>query len=375
MAMSDTREQTVLVEILAAAGLTVNGGQDYDPQIHHKDTSKRILARGSLGAGESYMDGWWDCKELDEFYNRLLRAQLDVNFKTAAMAVNIMRAKLVNLQNKERSKKVALQHYDLGNHLYEKMLDKRMQYTCAYWKHASNLDEAQERKLEMICKKIQLKSTDQVLELGCGFGGFAKYAAENYGCHVSAYNISQKQVAWGREQCKGLPVEFHLEDYRDALGQYDKVVAIGLFEHIGHKNYRKFYEMVHKRLKDDGLALIHTIARSKSMLTADAWLNKYIFPGSLIPGPAQMAEGFDELLTMEDWHNFGPDYDRTLMAWWENFDSKWDSIKSDKYDERFYRMWKYYLLMCAGSFRSRKNQLWQIVFSKNGVRGGYESIR
>jgi cyclopropane-fatty-acyl-phospholipid synthase len=287
----------------------------------------------------------------------------------------LLKAKFINLQNKRLSQRVAEEHYDLGNELYEKMLDKRMQYTCAYWKNAQNLDEAQEHKLDLICKKLQLKSSDRVLELGCGFGGFAKFAAENYGCHVTGYNISKQQVAWGREKAKGLPVEIHLQDYREARGQYDKVVAIGLFEHIGPKNYRNFFKLVHRTLKDDGLALVHTIARSRSYLTADPWLNKYIFPGSLIPGPSQMADGFDGLLTMEDWHNFGPDYDKTLMAWWENFNNNWDSLKSGKYNDRFYRMWKYYLLVCAGSFRSRKNQLWQIVFSKDGIPGGYESIR
>jgi len=373
--MADSKAKQIVTEMLAQAGITVNGSNAWDIQVHNEGVYKRVLAGGSLAAGEAFMDGWWDAKSLDSSFDRILRARLEEKFETSTVIFEAIKAKLFNLQNKRLSKRVAEEHYDLGNELYEKMLDKRMQYTCAYWKHATNLEDAQERKLDLICKKLRIKSSDKVLEMGCGFGGFAKFAAENYGCHVDAYNISREQIAWGREKCRGLPVEFHLQDYREADGEYDKVVAIGLFEHIGPKNYRNFYKQVHRCLKEDGLSLIHTIARNKSMLTADEWLDKYIFPGSLLPAPKQMAGGFDGLLTMEDWHNFGPDYDRTLMAWWENFNSSWESLKSEKYHDRFYRMWKYYLMACAGSFRSRKNQLWQIVFSKHGVPGGYESIR
>ncbi|MFC1584185.1 cyclopropane fatty acyl phospholipid synthase [Fibrobacterota bacterium] len=369
------KSQKMVTDLLSRAGITINGKGKADIQVHNQGFYQRVLRDGSLGVGESYMEGWWDVEELDTCVEKVLRADIYGKGLSPVFFLELWKAKILNQQSKLRSKRVAEQHYDLGNDLYEKMLDPRMQYTCAYWKKARNLNEAQEHKLDLICRKLHLTETDRVLELGCGWGGFARFAAEKYGCRVTAYNISKEQVAWGREKCRGLPVDIHLRDYREAQGIYHKVVAIGLCEHIGYKNYNSFLKLIHRCLADDGLALIHTIAGNKSTVTTDAWLDKYIFPGSMLPAPAQMAKCIDGRFVLEDWHNFGPDYDRTLMAWFENFDRNWQSIKSETYDDRFYRMWKYYLLMCAGSFRARKNQLWQIVLSKKGLSGGYESVR
>ncbi|MBF0429869.1 MAG: cyclopropane fatty acyl phospholipid synthase [Fibrobacteria bacterium] len=374
--MSIRKQRAVFAELLAEAGVTLNGGGKADVQVHNEDLYGVVLAKGSLGLGESYMDGWWDAEEVDSFFDKVLSARLEtkVNKNFAAMLEGA-KARLFNQQNKELSKRVAEEHYDLGNDLYEKMLDSRMQYTCAYWKRADNLEDAQKHKLDLICKKLQLKESDTVLELGCGWGGFAKFAAENYGCHVTAYNISKEQVAWATEKCQGLPVEFRLQDYREASGQYDKVASIGLCEHIGYKNYNGFLKVIHNNLKDYGLALIHTIGGNHTVVKSEPWLDRYIFPGSMLPSPQQFSKTIDRRFVLEDWHNFGVDYDTTLMAWYDKFNQNWNSLKSERYNDRFYRMWKYYLLLCAGSFRSRKNQLWQVVISKHGLRGGYESIR
>lgn len=255
------------------------------------------------------------------------------------------------------------------------MLDPWMQYTCAYWKGCSTLEEAQEQKLRLICEKLELKPGESVLELGCGFGGFAKFAAEKYGVSVTGYNIAVEQVKFGREFCKDLPVELRLADYRTATGTYDKVVSIGLTEHVGPKNYRGLIELVEARLKPGGLYLLHTVGQNLSRTTNDPWLDTYIFPGSLMPSAVQLTKATEGLLIIEDMHNFGPDYDPTLRAWYDNVERHWDSIKSDHFDDRFLRMWRYYLLMCAGSFRARKNHLWQLVLSKGGVLGGYTSHR
>jgi cyclopropane-fatty-acyl-phospholipid synthase len=265
-------------------------------------------------------------------------------------------------------------HYDLGNDFYSDMLDKRMQYTCAYWKNAKSLDEAQEHKLDLICKKLQLKKGDTVLELGCGWGGFARYASEKYGCKVTGYNISKEQVRFAREYCKGLPVEIIEADYRDAKGLFDKVVSIGLCEHVGYKNYRNLMQVAHKCLKNKGLFLLHTIGRNTSLKSLEPWMNKYIFPNAMLPSVKQLSIASEGLFLLEDWHNFGRDYDKTLMAWNENFEKNWSKHKS-KYGDRFYRMWKYYLLLCAGAFRADYNRLWQIVFSKGGLPGKYDSVR
>jgi len=264
------------------------------------------------------------------------------------------------------AKEVAEQHYDLGNDLYRAMLDKRMNYTCAYWKDADNLDDAQEAKLDLVCQKIGAHEKMKILELGCGWGSFAKYAAETYGTNVVGYNISKQQVALGRERCQGLPVDLRLQDYREAAGQYDAVISIGVMEHIGYKNYSTYLDVVDRCLKPDGIAFVHTIGSNKSITTGEPWTDKYIFPNGQLPSITQLAKAMEGRFVVEDWHNFGPYYDPTLMAWHANFNRAWPDLKA-KYGERFKRMWDYYLLSSAGGFRSRSQQLWQIVFTRPGT--------
>lgn len=288
--------------------------------------------------------------------------------------MHILRAILLNPSGKARAFQVGERHYDLGNRLYRGMLDRRMVYSCGYWKNADNLDAAQEAKLDLICRKLGLKRGDRVLDVGCGWGSFAEYAAERYGVEVVGITVSKEQVVLGNESCRGLPVELRLLDYRDMEGEFDHVVSIGMFEHVGLRNYRIYMEKVRQCLKDGGLFLLQTIGGNDSVTKLDPWFEKYIFPNSLIPSIRQISAAAEGLFVMEDWHNFGADYDPTLMSWFRNFDRNWDSL-SEIYDERFYRMWRYYLLSSAGTFRARCLQVWQIVFSKEGVRGGYLTVR
>ena len=281
---------------------------------------------------------------------------------------------LANPQRKTKAFEIGGHHYDIGNDLYQAMLDKRLVYTCGYWKKTRNLNEAQEAKLDLVCKKLNLQKGMKVLDIGCGWGSFAKYAAEKYGVEVTGITVSEKQMELGRKLCKGLPVEIKLQDYRDVEGVYDHVVSLGMIEHVGYKNYRTYMEVVHQHLNDDGLFLLQTIGRNKSVKMTDPWMEKYIFPNSMLPSIKQLGSAIEELFVMEDWHNFGTDYDKTLMAWFNNFNKHWNNLKSN-YDEKFCRMWKYYLLALAGSFRSRYLQLWQIVLSKKGILGGYSPIR
>lgn len=367
-------EREEIQKLLDLAGIEIDGPNEWDIKVHNPQLFRRVLAEGSLGLGESYMDGWWDVPRLDMFFDKVFRANIDKKVVSKNLVFNTIRARVLNMQSKSRSVTVAEQHYDLGNDFYSKMLDKRMLYTCAYWKNAKDLDEAQEHKLDMICKKIQLKKGETVLDIGCGWGSFSKYAAEKYGAKVTAVNISKEQVEYARNSCKGLDVDVQLKDYRDVEGQYDKVVAIGIMEHIGYKNYREFMEVIHRSLKDNSLALVHTIGCNKAVTNTDPWIDKYIFPNSMLPSPKQVTAAVEGLFVLEDWHNFGADYDKTLMAWDANFEKHWPEFK-DKYGERFYRMWKFYLMSCAGTFRSRKNQLWQLVLSKGVMPGVYETVR
>jgi cyclopropane-fatty-acyl-phospholipid synthase len=373
---SDSAAARKVIEILALAGINLNGRQPWDIQVHDERFFDRALGEGSIGVGESYMDGWWDAQALDEFFAKFRRADLASKVHDLKTALLVLKTRALNLQTMRRARQVAQEHYDLGNRLYQGMLDRRMQYTCAYWKEAATLDQAQENKLHLICRKLQLAPGMTMLELGGGFGGLAHFAATQYGCRVVSYNISRAQVAFGRELCKGLPVRFEQKDYREAVsepGRFDRVVSIGLCEHIGHKNYNQFLRLVHDRLKDQGLFLLHTIGANESYSYTDPWFNKYIFPNGMIPSMVQLTSAWEGLWVAEDWHNFGPDYDRTLLAWWENFERAWPAL-SDTYSHRFYRMWKYYLMASAGSFRARKLQLWQIVLSKGDI-SSYTPVR
>jgi cyclopropane-fatty-acyl-phospholipid synthase len=356
----------ILSDLLSGAGIAINGKKPWDITVHDDRFYHRILQEKELGLGESYMDGWWDCKALDEFINRVFLARLEQKVKNHPLTLfYILKSHLFNMQSISRAGQVGEQHYDLGNDFYRTMLDKRMNYTCAYWKNARNLNDAQCQKLELVCKKINLKRGMKVLELGCGWGSFARYAAQKYKAHVVAVNISKEQVQLARQLCKGLPVEIRLQDYREVEGQYDAVISIGILEHVGYKNYRTYMQVVNRCLKDDGIAFIHTIGSNVRTTCANRWTDKYIFPNGMLPSIAQIAAAMEGLFVMEDWHNFGPDYDKTLMAWYHNFHKAWPKFKK-QYGERFYRMWCFYLLSSAGAFRSRAQQLWQIVFTRSG---------
>lgn len=362
-------------KILKLAGVEINGPNSWDFQIKDKRVFKEVFTKGSLGLGEAYMNGWWAAEKLDDFFTKAISANLDKKImNNKRLLFQVLTARAFNLQNKKRAFKIGEKHYDIGNNLYRHMLDKRMVYTCGYWKNADNLDNAQEAKLDLTCRKIGLKSGDKVLDIGCGWGSFLKFAAEKYGIKGVGITVSDEQIKLAKKMCQGYDIEIRLQDYRELNEKFDHIVSLGMIEHVGYKNYRSYMQVVHRCLKDDGLFLLHTIGGLKSIKSADPWIGKYIFPNSMLPSIKQLSASFEKLFVVEDWHNFGADYDKTLMAWYGNFNNNWENIKQD-YDDRFKRMWDYYLLSCAGTFRSRKNQLWQIVLSKNGVKNGYESIR
>ncbi|MCP6719829.1 MAG: cyclopropane fatty acyl phospholipid synthase [Patescibacteria group bacterium] len=370
-----SKSKKIVSKLFTEADIKINGSRPWDIQTHNEKLFDRLINQGSMGLGESYMDGWWDTEKLDQFFYKIFSAGLDKKIKYDwNLIFAYLKSKILNTQTKQRARKVAEEHYDLSAELYESFLDPYNQYTCGYFKNTKDLNKAQEQKLRLICEKLQLSPQDKVLDIGCGWGGFAKFASEHYNCHVTGLTISDKQLKYAKKYCRGLPVKIIKSDYRDISGKYDKIVICGMIEHVGYKNYRTIMKVVHRSLKDDGLFLLHTIGGNTSVTTADPWILKYIFPNSMLPSIKQISSATERLFVIEDWHNFSTHYYKTLMAWFDNFDRNWQKLKS-QYDERFYRMWKYYLLSFAGSFQARKNQLWQIVFSKKGLPGGYTSIR
>ena len=379
----ENKSEKWLRQLLEPTGIKINGSNPWDIKVNDSRFYKKVQTQGSLGLGESYMQAWWECDKLDELFTKILVFSVsDSANLSLPIILGYLRAKLFNLQAVKRAFEVGEKHYDTGNDLFGAMLGKTMAYSCGYWKDAKSLDKAQEAKFDLICKKLNLKKGQKILDIGCGWGGFAYHAAKNYGVKVVGITVSKEQIELGKKVCKGLPVEFRLQDYRllnpsaplSAGEKFDHIVSVGMFEHVGLKNYKEFFKIAKKCLKEDGLFLLHTIGSLKSGNNTDPWLNKYIFPNGMLPSIKQLSGKAEGLFVIEDLHNFGADYDKTLMQWHKNFNKAWPKLK-DKYGDRFFRMWNYYLLSCAGSFRSRNIQLWQIVLSPHGVPGGYKSIR
>lgn len=377
MAQNNSRPPKVFEELLGLAGIEVNGTRPYDIQVNNPRAYHAIVSRWSLGLGESYMDGDWDCEQLDEMVTRILSVDLNNPISGLAKLRNIsevLRAKLINLQSRKRAFQVGEEHYDIGNDLFEHMLDPHMIYSCAYWERACDLNQAQEDKLQMICRKLQLAPGERLLDIGCGWGGLAAYAAKHFGVTVVGVTISKEQQAYAQKRCAGLPVTIALMDYRDLHEQFDKIVSVGMFEHVGEKNYPVYFDTALRLMKDEGLFLLHSIGGDVTTRATDPWINRYIFPNGKIPSPKDIGSTIEGRFLIEDWHNFGCDYDKTLMAWHANFERSWPALCA-RYSPRFYRMWRYYLLSCAAYFRSRQGQLWQLVLTKRARSKQYRSMR
>jgi cyclopropane-fatty-acyl-phospholipid synthase len=361
-------------ELLAGTDIKINGPRPWDIRVHDERFFHRVLGQGTLGVGESYMDGWWDCEQLDEMLTRILSHDIDENLRSPRAVLLAITARLINMQSQRRAFRVGKQHYDLGDDLYERMLDPRMIYTCGYWENMHSLDAAQEAKLDLVARKIGLKRGMRVLDIGCGWGGAAQFMAECYQASVTGVTVSQNQQLTAQKRCAGLPVDILLQDYRSMSGNFDAIYSLGMFEHVGVRNYRTYLKKARELLRPDGLFLLHTIGSNRSSVATDPWIEKYIFPNGQIPSLAQIAAAAEGLWVIEDVHSFGVDYDRTLMAWSANFEQHWPEIAA-RYGERFRRMWHFWLMASAANFRARKTQLWQIVLSPKGVAGGYHAVR
>lgn len=365
--------KSTLEALLTGTDIKINGDRPWDIQVHNPRFYRRVLGGGSLALGESYMDKWWDCAALDQLIYRLFKSGIDRKVISWRDTLKTLFAMGINWQTQSRAFNIGEKHYDIGNDLYEKMLDKRMVYSCAYWKDAETLDEAQEAKLALICQKIALEAGMKVLDIGCGWGSFAKYAAEQYKVEVVGLTVSKAQAEYAKSRCQGLPITILLQDYRDLQGTFDRIVSIGMIEHVGHKNYRRYFEIAQRSLRDQGLFLLQTIGGNKTVYKADPWIHKYIFPDGMIPSIQQLGRAIENVFRLEDWHNLGLDYAKTLLAWHTNFIEHWETLR-EAYDERFYRMWTFYLLSCAGLMQARQVHPWRLVLSKQRDVA-YHSIR
>lgn len=369
--------EPLIQALLASAGVAIDGSEPHDIRVHHRRFYDAVLSQWSLGLGNAYVYGDWDCEQLDQCIYRLLSANLDEKIQGTARlraAVSALRSRLFNLQSIERAYHVAQRHYNLDNRLFACMLDSRMIYSCGYWERARDLEDAQVDKLDMILQKLELRPGERLLDIGCGWGGLAAHAARHYGARVVGLTVSSEQQALAQAHCQGLPVDIRLQDYRDLNESFDKVVSVGMFEHVGQKNYGRYFDVVRRVLVPEGIFLLHTIGSHVTTESTDPWIDKYIFPNGKIPSALEITQALEGRWIIEDWHNFGQDYDRTLLAWYKNFLQAWPEL-SQRYDQRFFRLWSYYLLGCAGYFRARQGQLWQLVLTQRERQGTYRSLR
>ncbi|HSH09218.1 MAG TPA: cyclopropane fatty acyl phospholipid synthase, partial [Oceanipulchritudo sp.] len=311
----------VIQKLLERADIQVNGDRPWDLQVNDERFWKRVLLYGNIGLGEAYMDGWWDCRAIDEFIYRLLKVVSSRQRRPWRVVVpGALRGVLFNLQSLARAFQVGEHHYDIGNELYRSMLGENMVYSCAWWQGgATTLEEAQLAKLDLVCRKLGLQAGMRVLDIGCGWGSFCLYAARHYGVKCVGLTISREQVHHAHAHLEGLPVEIRLEDYRKCTGTFDRIVSIGMFEHVGPKNYRIFMDVARRCLTEDGLFLLHTIGSNQTSWPVQSWYTRHIFPNGHIPSIAQIARAVEPRFVVEDLHNFGSDYALTLMAWYHNF--------------------------------------------------------
>ena len=371
----------IVQRLAEKADIRINGNRPWDIQVHNDELYARVLRQGTLGLGEAYMDGWWDCEAMDAMFCRALRARIEQAF-TRNMPFRLTEAAqaVFNLQSRARAFMVARAHYDTDPALFRTMLGPTMQYSCARWEGVdavggAGLDAAQEQKMEMICRKLALEPGMTVLDIGCGWGTLALHMAEEHGVQVTGITVSREQLAFAQDKAasSGADVEYRLMDYRSLRGEWDRVVSVGMFEHVGRRNYREFMDIARNCLKSGGLFLLHSIGSNGAYgvgAGADPWLTHYIFPNGVLPSPATLVDALERDFILEDWQNFGVDYDKTLMAWYENFEQ---GLRDGAFSctERQHRMYQYYLLSCAGAFRARSIQLWQLVLSPEGMPGGY----
>jgi cyclopropane-fatty-acyl-phospholipid synthase len=373
----------LLESLLEGSGVKLGGGRPWDIRVNDERLYRRAL-RGSLGLGESYVDGDWDCEALDEMFRRVLSS--DIQHKPlirAAGAMKALQSRLMNLQTKSRSRAVAEEHYDIDHRMYALFLGPWNQYTCCFFDGTDDLERAEEIKLEMLCDKLELKAGDRLLDIGCGWGGFAKYAALTRGCEVTGISLSEEQLRYAADYTRGQPVILRKLDYRDLPGSglppFDKISIVGMIEHVGYKNYAPLMGVVHRMLKPDGLFLLHTIGNCEKTTVVDPWMEKYIFRNSMAPAMSHLSDAAEGKFVVEDWENYGHYYVPTLQAWYDRFNANWDRIRAlptrRPFDERFRRLWNYYLMSSKAAFDVEKLHLWQLVMTRrNSGRGVYRRV-
>ena len=341
--------EEIITKKLKEVDVVIGGSRDWDIQVKNKKFFRKVFLNANMGLGESYVNKYFECRRLDQLIYRL-RHYFPKKSIILKNIYDIIQDKFINFQSIKRATKVAKTHYDLEVKIFQKFLDKRMIYTCGYWNNAKNLDEAQEKKLDLIAKKLEFKPNMKVLDVGCGWGGSAAYFAKKYRVQVVGITNSKEQYNYAQAHNSSELTQFIYCDYREHKEKYDAIYSIGMFENVGSKNYLTFFKCIKNNLKQNASFLLHTIGMDMTVNTRFSWAVKYIFPNGELPSQKQITDNIEHNFIIDDWHNFGCDYDKTLMQWYKNFVRTYPSFKSDYYDERFFRTWSFYLLLFAKFF-------------------------
>jgi cyclopropane-fatty-acyl-phospholipid synthase len=351
--------------------------------IHDSAVYKKVLFGGSIGAGEAYIDKLWDVDDLTSLVrimvlNMSLLDRMEKGLAWLQRPLDLARH-LFNTNNKRGSKRNILAHYDLGNDMYGAFLDPTMMYSSAiYPNQEATLEEAQLHKLDVICRKLDLQPTDSVVEIGTGWGGFAIYAAEKFGCHVTTTTISDAQYeeAARRVAAAGLEDKITLLrcDYRDLTGQYDKLVSIEMIEAVGDRFLPGFFQKCSELLKPNGKMLLQAITitdqKYKQYVGTVDFIQRYIFPGGCVPSNSRMVQLIAEKTDMvvRQIEDFGFDYARTIKDWRASFNKAYSVLQKQGYDEKFRRLWEFYLCYCQGGFLERSISVVHVVATRPGNR-------
>lgn len=352
-----------LTTLLREANIEPNGASPWDPQIKDERFYRTVLLRGSVGLGDAYLNGWWECADISGFILRIIKSGIHLRVPRVDIFLRRLRFGLIDAQNRIRSKRVAELHYDEDPYIFEVMLGSTNSYTCARWKGVITLDAAQQQKMDLLCKKAGLSSGMTVLDIGSGWGGFLAYAAERYQVRGIGLTISKTQLDYARKRYGNLPVEFRLQDYRDFVGGVDAVVSICVIEHVGSDHYREYFQKVRETLtREDGFFAMQCILACDTQARMDPWTEKHIFPNGILPTLERIENAVEGILHIVDREFFRDDYVRTFSAWYENLVRNKNAIIA-RCGVRYFRKYEYYLCLYIAGFGSGRIDVGQFVLS------------